>query len=292
MQVRRSVSPYPKDDVRYIATIEESVKRYSEVTLEQIKKLYTDFLSSQAGELAIVGDFDPAENLKVLREALSGWTSKQPFARIPRLNFPQVKGGMQQINTPDKANAVYVAGLVFPMKDTDPDYPAIVMGNFVLGGGALSSRLGDRVRQKEGLSYGIGSFISADALDERASLTINAICNPKVIPKVNTAISEELARLLDKGVTEAELSQAKQGYLQQQQVSRTSDGTLAAMLLEGLFVGWTMTYYADLEKKIAALKPQQMLDVLKKRIDPKRLVIVDAGDFAAESAEAKQPAAK
>ena len=50
-----------------------------------------------------------------------------------RSTFPNVPGGLEQILTPDKANAVYVAGLVFPMKDSDPDYPAMVMGNYRAG---------------------------------------------------------------------------------------------------------------------------------------------------------------
>ncbi len=287
VRVRRTVSPYDKNDVRYIPTIDEDIERLTSLTQEQVKRLYDGFLGSQAGEVAIVGDFDPAENVKILRETFAGWTAKESVARIPKMAFLDVPGGMQQINTPDKANAVYVAGEVFAMKDSDADYPALVIGNYVFGGGALSSRLGDRVRQKEGLSYGIGSFISSDALDPRTSLTINAICNPKNIEKVNTAINEELARLLTGGVTQAELDKAKQGYLQQQQVARTNDATLAIVLADGLFVDRTMAYYADLEQKITALTPQQVLDVLKKRIDPKRLVIVDAGDFAAGSAAAK-----
>ena len=107
-------------------------------------------------------------------------------------------------------------------------------------------------------------------------------------------IAEELALLLSKGVTEAELGRAKQGYLQQQQVSRTSDGTLASILGESLFVDRTMAYYSDLEKKINALTPEQVLAALKKRIDPKRLVIVDAGDLkaAAKETAAKDAAAK
>lgn len=279
-RVRRTVSPYPKDDVRSTPTVEEDIDRYTKVDLAQLKKLYAEFLGSQAGELAIVGDFEPEANLKVLRQALAGWAAKQSYARIEKKTFPEVKGGLQRILTPDKANAVYVAGLVFPMKDSDPDYPAIVIGNFVLGGGTLSSRLGDRVRQKEGLSYGVGSFISSDSFDPRTSLTINAICNPKVIEKVNTAISEELNRLLKDGVKDAELDKAKQGYLQAQQVARTSDSSLASTLADNLFVGRTMTYYADLEKKIKALKPTDVQAALKKHVDPKRLSIVDAGDFA------------
>jgi zinc protease len=231
-----------------------------------------------------VGDFDPAENLKILRDTFEGWSAGQSYARIEKKTFPDVKGGLQTILTPDKANAVYVAGLVFPMKDSDRDYPAIVMGNFILGGGSLSSRLGDRVRQKEGLSYGVGSYLSSDALDPRTSLTLNAICNPKNIEKVNTVISEELTRLLKDGVTPAELQQAKQGYLQQQQVSRTSDSSLARTLADCLFVDRTMAYYSDVEKRIDGLSPAAVLAALKKHVDPKRLVVVDAGDFAAGSA--------
>jgi zinc protease len=286
-RVRRTVSPFAKDDVRYVPNIDEEINRYNSVTPAQVKKLYSEFLGSQAGEVAIVGDFDTAECLKILRGTFSGWSAGQSYARIGKMTFPNVPGGRQEILTPDKANAVYVAGLVFPMKDSDPDYPAIVMANYVLGGGALSSRLGDRVRQKEGLSYGVGSFISSDALDPRTSMTLNAICNPKNIQKVNTAISEELERLLKDGVTDSELQRAKQGYLQQQQVARTNDASLASTLADCLFVNRTMAFYGDLEKKIAALTPEQVLAALKKHVDPQRFVVVDAGDFSAEASGAK-----
>jgi zinc protease len=287
VRVRRAVSPYPKDDVRYIPTIDEEIERYSALNVDSVKKLYAEFLGSQAGELAIVGDFDPAEALKTLRESFSGWSSKQSYERIPRVFFANVRGGLQKIITPDKANAIYVAGMAFAMKDTDPDYPGLLMGNYVLGAGALASRLGDRVRQKEGLSYGVRSTILADSLDARGSLTINAICNPLNIEKVNTAISEEVAKLIKYGVTQTELDRAKSGYLQQQQVDRTHDAALAMILADNLFVDRTMAYYAEQEQLIAALVPEQVNAALKRHIDPQRLVIVDAGDFSAASSPAK-----
>jgi zinc protease len=286
-RVRRTVSPYANDDVRYVPTIDEEIKRYSDLTRDQVKSLYDQFLGSQAGELAIVGDFDPAENIKILQEALSGWTAAKSYARIPQIYFPDVAGGQQEIETPDKANATYVAGVAFPLKESDSDYPAVVIGNYVFGGGSLSSRLGDRVRQKDGLSYGVGSQVSSDGLDARSSLTIFAICNPKNIEKVNAAIDEELTKLLADGVTAAELARAKQGYLQQQQVSRTNDAVLAAMLGDNLFVDRTMEFYAELEKRIGALSPEQVLAALRKYVDPKRLVVVDAGDFAKEASAAE-----
>jgi zinc protease len=285
-RVRRTISPYPKHDVRYTPTVEEEVERYKSVKLDQVKELYERFVSAQSGELAIVGDFDAEASLSILRDALGGWTSSESYARIPREYIPNVAGRLEEIITPDKANAVYVAGMAFPMQDTDPDYAAMLMGNYILGAGTLSSRLGDRVRQKEGLSYGVRSYVLADALDKRASLTINAICNPNNIQKVNAAIAEELAKLLAEGVTDEELARAKQGYLQQEQVARTNDAALAGILSDLLFTDRTMQYYADLEAKIAAVSREQVVEALRRYIDPKKLVIVDAGDFTAGKAQA------
>ncbi len=284
-KVRRAVSPYPKDDVRYIPTQEEDIERYKSVTRDQVAKVYDEFLSSQAGELAIVGDFEPTEATEALQTALSGWKTNKSYTRIPAEYFPDVQGSLSRINTPDKANAVYMAGMAFPLKESDADYAGVLMGNYILGGGTLSSRLGDRVRQKDGLSYGVGSFISAGVLDNRSSLTINAICNPTNIEKVNAAIDEELTKLLTEGVTASELARAKQGYLQQQQVSRTNDGVLTGLLTENLEAERTMAFYSELEKRINALTPELVLEALKKYIDPKKLVIVDAGDFQEQAAK-------
>ena len=121
--------------------------------------------------------------------------------------------------------------MTFPIKDTAPDYPAMVLGDFIFGGGSLSSRLANRVRQKEGLSYGVGSGFNASSLDQRSAFYIYAISNPDNIPKVRKVIAEELEKLLKDGVTEAELAEAKTGYLQKQTVARSSDSGLAQLPL-------------------------------------------------------------
>ena len=72
--------------------------------------------------------------------------------------------------TPDKENAIYLAGLSVPIKDDNPDYPALLVGNFILGGGGLSSRIADRLRQKGGLSYTAMSMFAASPLDPRGRL--------------------------------------------------------------------------------------------------------------------------
>jgi zinc protease len=160
------------------------------------------------------------------------------------------------------------------------------MGNYILGSGALSSRLGNRIRQQEGLSYSVSSSLSVSSFDKRASLTIGAICNPQNIGRVEKAAREELERLLREGVTPEELDKAKQGYLQAQKVGRANDAALAGLLSSLRHTGRTMTYEAELEKKIEALAPEQIQAALKKYIEPKGLVIVTAGDFEAKTAGA------
>jgi len=284
--LQRELNPYPKEDIRYTPTIEESIERLRGATYEQVAQLYREYLGSQAGELTIVGDFDPQACLPILKAALSGWTAAKPYARIAMPIVGEVAGAQHTINTPDKANATYTSGLLFPLRDDDPDYPALLMGNYILGSGALSSRLGNRIRQQEGLSYSVSSSLSVSSFDQRAGLTIGAICNPQNMGRVEKAAREELERLLRDGVTPEELEKAKQGHLQAQKVSRANDTALAGLLSNLRHIGRTMTYEAELEKKIEALTPEQIQAALKKHIEPKGLVIVTAGDFEAKTASA------
>jgi zinc protease len=273
------LSTYPKDDVRYVPTIEEEIERVQAVTLDQVRTLYLQYLGSGHGALAIVGDFDPDECTEVLQKALTGWAAARPYARIARPVTAQLPGTQQRINTPDRANATYTAGLLLPLKDDAPDYPALVMANFILGGNTLSSRLGDRIRQQEGLSYGVTSSFSAAALDHRANFTVTAISNPQNITRVAQAAREEMERLRRDGVSDAELARAKAGYLQQLKVMRTNDAALAGMLNSLLFNHRTFAYYSELENKITSLTPEQVSAAFRQHIDPQKLVIISAGDF-------------
>jgi zinc protease len=173
----------------------------------------------------------------------------------------------------------FYGGYSFAMTDVDPDDPALKIEGYIFGEGQLSSRLSNRVRQKEGLSYGVGSFLRADPIDKAGLFMIYAITNPHNISKVDNAITEELDRMIKAGVTEKELAEAKHAYLQQLKTQRSMDRFLASEIGSGLHVGRTYAYYAGLERKVMALTPQQVSEAFRKYIEPKRLVIVRAGDF-------------
>lgn len=277
--VRRHIAPYAKDDPRYVPTVAEEIAMVKDVSASSVAGLYRKFLGGKFGELAIVGDFDAAEVVPLVEGMLDGWSSDEKYVRIPRAAPQGISGGTDKILTPDKQNAVYFGAQALALRDNDGDFPALELGNFVLGSGGLSSRLGDRVRQKEGLSYSVGSTLRASALESDGAFSLFAICNPVNIAKVEAAIAEEIARLLKDSVTDAELAQAKQGWLQQQQVGRANDRSLADVLTENLVAGRTMSYYGDLEAKIEKLTKDEIGAALRKWIAPAKLFIATAGDF-------------
>jgi zinc protease len=285
--LQRELNPYKPEDIRYLPTIDESLDRLRKVTYEQVVALYQDYLGSQDGELTIVGDFDPDKCLAGFKKSLSGWKGAKPYARIAMPLGGVPSGGRQSIETPDKANATYTAGLIFPLRDDDADCPALVMGNYILGASTLSSRLGDRIRQKEGLTYGVNSSFTASPWDERSTLTITAICNPKNIGRVETCVQEELDRLLTGGVTAEELARAKKGYLEGREVGRANDPALVGKLSSLRELNRTMTYEGELDQKIEALTPESVAAALRKHVDPKKLTVVVAGDFVAKTADVR-----
>ena len=165
--VTRKLAPYEVDDPRYIAELKEDLERTKAVSIEQVQDIFQRLLAGTTGELTIIGDFDKNLVVPAVDEFTKGWTSNVAFERIPRVSVNNTTGDFVQVNTPDKANAAYFAAMTLPMKDSDPDYPALAIGNFVLGSGGLSSRLADRVRQKDGLSYTVLSNLQPSAVDER-----------------------------------------------------------------------------------------------------------------------------
>jgi zinc protease len=185
-----------------------------------------------------------------------------------------------EFETPDKANAWFLAGQTMPISTSHPDYPAVLMGNYMLGGGALKSRLADRIRQQDGLSYGVGSFFNADEQDQTATLGGYAFFAPENVAAVEKAFFEEIEKVLSDGYNEEELVAAKSGWMQKQQVTRAQDGSLAGALNQNLYLKRTMEWDAELEAKVMALTIEEINAAMQKYLDPEKMVVIKVGDFA------------
>jgi zinc protease len=275
----RHFNPWQPGHPYYAKSFEESLAALRAMKLDELRAFHRDFYGAGFGEIAVVGDFDKAA-FKTQAEALFGrWTTAKKFVRIPD-PFVEFETVQRALETPDKANAVILMRTDLPLSDRHPDYAALVAGNYVLGGGTLKSRLADRVRQKDGLSYSVASQFQADPLDESGSLLFFAIAAPENIAKVEAAFRDEHARLLRDGVEADELKDAVDGLLKARQRNRGEDGALVGQLREGLYLDRTMEWSAELEARLAALTPAQVHDALKRQLELRQMSVFSAGDFA------------
>ena len=270
---------WPKGHPYYAATVEEALGDLRRVTLSELRTYHAAFYGAGNGDIAVVGDFDPAQVAALMQQHFGDWTSAKAFERIPMpvANAPVV---VQMDETPDKANAVILQFAQFPVSDSHPDYAALVVANNIFGGGGMKSRLGDRIRQTDGLSYSVGSGFNAGIQDEAASQQLFAIAAPENIAKVKQAFAEEMARLVKDGVTGAELKDAVDGILKGRVLGRAEDGALAGQLRSNLYYDRTLAWSAELEAKMAALTKADVDAAIRRHFGTAGYSVFAAGDFA------------
>jgi len=279
-------NPYPKDDIRYTPSFDEQLEITKAMTVADIHAFHADFYGADHAQLALVGDFDPAVIEPVLERLFGTWKAKIPYVRVPE-PYRLSPLTAQQFETPDKANAVYFARLAIPVKADDPDFVPLILANQILGGGGLKSRIVDRLRQQDGISYGAGSGLSEANYEANSALMFSAIYAPQNLGKLKASMAEVLAAFLKDGVTEEELSAAKSGLLQQWTINRTQDGALASQLASNLKLGRTMAFTEDREARIKSTTVEQVNGVIRKYLRLDQLVQMYAGDFAKAQAVTK-----
>ncbi|MGH9720069.1 MAG: M16 family metallopeptidase, partial [Bryobacteraceae bacterium] len=274
---RRRLSPFTRDDPRYTATLDEQIADLKKVTLDDARKFHEQFYGASSGEVVAIGQFEPAALRKTAESLLGGWQSAAPYQRLTT-PFKKAEAANLKIETPDKQNAVFDAGLRFQMSDDDPDYAALLLANQMFGGG-LGARMPNRIRNVEGLSYSVSSRVAIPTTGDGALFTASAISAPQNTPKVESSFKDELAKTLKGGFTADEAATAKRAWRDQQMVSRSQEESLLRVLASREHAGRTMKWDEQLEAKIAALTVEQINTAFRRHIDPAGLVIVEAGDF-------------
>jgi zinc protease len=156
-----------------------------------------------------------------------------------------------------------------------------MMANELLGGGTfMSSRISQRLREKEGMSYGAGSFMDNEYKDKTGSWKVYAIFNPTVKGKLDSALHEEIDRALAKGFTQEELTSSIKSLMQYRQTLLGLDNYLATQISDYLKDGRDLDEFTEFEDKTKKLTVDEVNAAFKKYFDTSKLVLVYAGDFS------------
>jgi zinc protease len=274
----RHLKPYPAGDVRETPTFEEQAARLRAAKLDDLKAFHAKYYGASDAELAVVGDFDPAEVRALVEQLFGGWKSPSPYARVPD-PYVAPRPAAETIETPDKPNAVLVGGTTLPMSDRSADYAAMLVAERILGG-ASESRMFEVIRTKMGLSYGVGTWLDEGRLDDNSTLGLYAIYAPQNLAKVRAAVDEQLRLALDQGFTAEEVDNAKRALLEERRTTRAQDSAVASSLAAQAYLGRTWAFSADIDRAIGAVGVEQANAALRKYLKPADLATFLVGDFA------------
>jgi len=278
-RLNRHLSPFAPGDAQYAPTRQEQGPELQKVTLDDARRFHDQFYGANYGVFAVVGPVAAADVQKVAAELFGTWNTTKSYKPLVT-PFKKVAPINEKIETPDKANAEFLAGERFQLSQNDPDYPAMVLSSYMFGE-PITSRISDRIRNREGLSYGANARITVPAEGDAAMLSGTVSLNPGVGPKVEASFMDELKKVYDSGFTAAEVDAAKKAYADARMIGRSTDAALLNLMVSHAQLNRPLKWDADLEAKIQALTVADINAAFRRHIDPNGVSIVKAGDFKA-----------
>ncbi len=271
----------PKGHPLYSMTVDEQVAAIKSVSIDAVKAFYEEFYGLGKSILIGIGNVKSEEVKAFIEKEFGDFQAKHAYAKIQNPHAPN-KEVNEDVLTPDKKNAMTYGGLGVKLSEYHKDYPAMNIAGTILGGGFLNSRIAERLRQKDGVSYGAGAGFQGDGdqVDQNSQMFLYAIYAPENYDKVQLGFKEEIARFIKDGITEEELRNAVNGWIQEQNVSRAKDNELSSVLNNNIFYGRDMEYQKEMEAKVAKLTVADVNAAIKKYVKPfEKWTVVNAGDF-------------
>jgi zinc protease len=271
-------NPYPVGDVRHARSFDEIGADLKAVNIERVGDFHTRFYGANYAQFGAVGDLDETQIRQALEAAFGKWSSSAAYTRIPD-PLVAFAGTRLEFETPDKQNATLTIELPLPLTDRDDDYVPLMLANHLLGAGG-DSRLWNRVREKEGLSYSVESSVQWNPYEAHSTWMASAIFAPENRERVEKALNEEIQRALAQGFTAQELNAGKRSLLNFRRLARAQDPRLAAGLVQNLHLGRTYAESARIDTAIDKVTLTQVNEALRRYIKPERFVWGVAGDFS------------
>jgi zinc protease len=265
---------FPKGHPNRPPAIEEMIGAVQSASLDDLKKFHETHYGPAHLTLIVVGDFDVHQLQAQVAKGFAGWRGGSDFLHAVPANLAAAP---QELSVPvaGKASVSLALGAATGLKYRDPDALALRVGTAIFGSG-FTSRLMGSVRDKEGLTYGIGAGMGEDALTD-GYWKISATFAPSLLEKGTVSTRRELLKWSRDGVTAEELAARKTNLIGTYQVSLATTGGLAAAIQQAVLRGYPVSWLDDYPRAIEALTLDDVNRAIKKHIDPEKMVLVKAG---------------
>ena len=230
--------------------------------------------------LAAVGDCDPDELAGLLGAAFDGWQGGHAVApELPRRLPGASAAATVRVAMADKPSLDVILGHCGGLRRRDDDYLAAMLGNAILGQSTLTSRLGRRLRDAEGLTYGVVSRFMGASLVDGPWITTFTVPAPAVERAVASA-REEIQRLVEQGPEPDEIAAEGAAMAGSYRVGLATSSGLAQELSRLVRHGLGVAEIDSLPERILAVGGAEVGSALRSHIDPSRLSVVVAGELA------------
>ncbi len=261
---------HPRDFAAAIAELE---------TIEQadIVAFHSSAYTPQGTVLAVVGDIESATALALVADSFGSWSA--PDSPLPEPgSCLTASQPAQKITVPmeGKASVSIAIGLPVSLKITAPDYLATQLANAALGGGALSSRLGLEVREKNGLTYGIYSYFY-DVTSDGARWVISLETNPGNVEKALQLVNQVVTNYCANGITDSELADQQSSMVGEQVISNRNSASIAETLTYHAFFAIPLASFDNFESNIRAVTKEEVNEAIRKYFRIGEAVTVLAG---------------
>lgn len=255
---------------------ETSTRSIQAITREDLITFHRQTVHPNGMILGVTGDFEKGAMLVLLKELFGDWAK----GAVPELKLPPVSeaefksGAVRFVNKETSQTHLRVGHLT--IKETDPDYVAVAIANDILGGSSFRSRLFNDVRTKRGLAYSVGSGLRASVYDEGVWL-MRAETKLSSTQEVVNRFVANMERMRNEPVTDAELEEAKEAYVNSFVFSFTSASSIVSRLMDLEYDGLPKDWLQQIRDKVVKLTKEDIQRAAKTHFNPERLRILAVG---------------